>query len=189
MMSMITTRRAAIGAALCALGAIAIAAPSQSQPQHANAAPAGLIAVVTPTEGSSVRGVVRFAETDRGVRVTARIEGLTPNSKHGFHVHEWGDASAADGTSAGGHFNPGGHDHDLPPGAPRHAGDLGNLEADAEGRANYEYMAQNITLLRGADAILGRSVIIHIQEDDGSQPTGNAGARIGIGIIGIAQPE
>ncbi|MFG0284708.1 MAG: superoxide dismutase family protein [Phycisphaerales bacterium JB039] len=188
MKSLITTRRAAIGAALCALGAIAIAA-APSQPERRNRAPAGLIAVVTPTEGSSVRGVVRFAETDGGVRVTARIEGLTPNSKHGFHVHEWGDASAADGTSAGGHFNPGGHDHDLPPGAPRHAGDLGNLEADGEGMADYQYLAENITLLRGANAILGRSVIIHIQEDDGSQPTGNAGARIGIGIIGVAQPE
>lgn len=149
-------------------------------------APEGLIAVVTPTEGNKAKGVVRFVEGDDGVQVSARIEGLKPNSKHGFHVHEFGDASAPDGTSAGDHFNPEGHDHGLPPESQRHAGDFGNIEADSRGVGELELTVENLRLTGGPRAILGRAVIVHAEPDDGGQPTGNAGDRIGIGVIGIA---
>jgi len=152
-------------------------------------APEGLIAVISPTAGNDVKGVVRFIEGDDGVQVSARIEGLKPDSKHGFHVHEFGDASAPDGTSAGDHFNPEGHDHGLPPDSQRHAGDFGNLEADSRGIAELELTVENLRLTGGARAILGRAVIVHAEPDDGGQPTGNAGDRIGIGIIGIASKK
>lgn len=159
----------------------------QDGAQRADIAPSGLIAVVYPTEGNKAKGIVRFEQRGDGVRVTARIEGLKPESRHGFHVHEFGDASAPDGTSAGDHFNPGGHEHGLPPDSGRHAGDFGNLEANGRGVAELDFVAHDLKLTGGAEAILGRAVIVHADPDDGSQPTGNAGARIGIGVIGIAQ--
>jgi len=132
-----------------------------------------VVAVMHPTEGNSARGTVTFTHTDEGVRVVADITGLSPNGKHAIHVHEYGDARALDGTSAGGHYNPQGHRHDLPGNAPRHAGDLGNLTVTLDGDVN---------------PIIGRGVIIHAGADDGGQPTGNAGPRISIGVIGVAQP-
>jgi superoxide dismutase, Cu-Zn family len=184
-----TTRRLALGALACSLvGTLIAAAPRQDGARHMDQiAPSGLIAVVYPTEGNKASGVVRFQQRAEGVRVTARIEGLKPDSEHGFHIHEFGDASAPDGTSAGDHFNPEGHEHGLPPDSHRHAGDFGNLKANAQGVAEFNLTAQGLKLTGGPQAILGRAVIVHADPDDGSQPTGNAGARIGIGIIGIAQ--
>ncbi|MBM3791898.1 MAG: superoxide dismutase family protein, partial [Acidobacteria bacterium] len=87
------------------------------------------ICVLHPTEGSQVHGIVTFTKEGDRVRVVADIEGLTPGD-HGFHIHEYGDCSAADATSAGGHFNPGMHAHGGPADQTRHAGDLGNITAD-----------------------------------------------------------
>lgn len=183
-----TTRRFALGALACSAAALLVAAaPGQHDGARSDMAPNGLIAVVHPTRGNNVTGTVRFEKQKDGVRVTARIEGLEPNSKHGFHVHEFGDASAPDGSSAGGHFNPEGHEHGLPPESQRHAGDFGNLEADGRGVAEFSLTVEHLTLTGGREAILGRAVIVHAEPDDGGQPTGNAGDRIGIGIIGIAQ--
>lgn len=147
------------------------------------------VAVIHPTAGNTCAGVVRFSETPNGVRVQAEISGLTPSSKHGFHIHEWGDATSPDGKSLGGHYNPEGHDHAGPDKPMRHAGDLGNLEADASGNATYDRTIANISVAGLQDPIVGRGVVIHASEDDlTSQPTGAAGARIGVGVIGIAQP-
>lgn len=147
-----------------------------------------LVCVIYPTEGNECRGVVRFTKAPDGVHVVADLKGLSPNSTHGFHIHEFGDATAADGSSAGGHYNPDHHDHALPAESVRHAGDLGNVKADAKGNATVDLVVHNITL-NGQDApIIGRGVIVHAKPDDGGQPTGNAGARIGIGVIGIANP-
>ena len=147
------------------------------------------VCVITPTEGNTAHGVIRFTQTDEGVRVVGDVHGLTPGSKHGFHIHQYGDATASNGTSAGGHYNPDGHDHAGPAADTRHAGDLGNLEADANGHAHYEATLTNITIAGHHNPIVGRGMIVHAGEDDlASQPTGAAGARIGIGVIGIAQP-
>jgi len=147
------------------------------------------VAVVMPTAGNETSGVVRFEQTQRGVRITTNITGLKPNARHGFHIHEFGDATAADGTSAGGHYDPQGHPHALPhTKMPRHAGDLGNLVANGCGKAIYDKTYPDLSIIGAANPVLGRSVIIHADPDDGSQPTGNAGPRIAIGIIGVAQP-
>ena len=145
------------------------------------------VAVLSPTEGNSVKGVVEFTQTDEGVRIIAGISNLTPG-EHGFHIHEWGDLRSTDGTATGGHFNPEGHDHGLPEKSERHAGDLGNLQADAQGNAQYSITVDNISLVGAKNPIVGRSVIIHAKVDDGGQPTGNAGARIAHGVIGVAKP-
>ncbi len=141
------------------------------------------IAVMQPTRGNRVRGIVSFTGVAGGVRIEADITGLTPG-RHGFHVHQWGDVSGPDGRSAGGHFDPHGTGHALPTGEPRHVGDLGNLEADESGAARYERVDSQIAL-RGTNSIVGRGLVIHALADDGGQPTGNAGARVAMGVIGI----
>lgn len=145
------------------------------------------VAVMVPTEGSETHGTVRFEQTDGGVAVTADISGLTPGAQHAIHVHEFGDLTAPDGTSAGGHYNPQGHDHGLPEQEMRHAGDLGNLTADDQGNTHYEITVDNITVAGLNNPVIGRGVIIHAKTDDGGQPVGNAGARISMGVIGVAK--
>jgi superoxide dismutase, Cu-Zn family len=144
------------------------------------------IAVISSTKGNSVRGVVTFEEVEKGVHVVANFTGLTPG-KHGFHIHEFGDMNSEDGSSAGGHFNPMGMSHSMPMSENRHAGDMGNIEADKDGIATLDYI-DLVMKLDGDHSIIGHSVIIHAKEDDlKTQPTGNAGARIGQGVIGIAK--
>ena len=114
------------------------------------------------------------------------ISGLAPGETRGFHVHDVGDCSAPDASSAGGHFNPGGHEHGAMDHPMSHAGDLGNITADASGRAQGLVTdLTKITLQPGAAiGILGRSVIVHAKVDDlTTQPTGNAGARVACGVI------
>jgi Cu-Zn family superoxide dismutase len=145
------------------------------------------IAVLSPTKGSSVAATVTFTKVDGGVKIVADVTGLTPGL-HGFHIHEFGDCSAPDATSAGGHFNPGHMMHGAPDAPVRHAGDFGNLEADASGAAHYERVDTMISL-DGANSIVGHGVIVHAKEDDlKTQPTGNAGARVACGAIGVAKP-
>jgi Cu-Zn family superoxide dismutase len=145
------------------------------------------IAVLSPTKSSSVSGTVTFTKVDGGVKIVADVAGLTPG-QHGFHIHEFGDCSAADATSAGGHFNPHHMQHGGPEATTHHAGDFGNLEADASGKAHYERVDATLSL-DGADSIIGRGVIVHASPDDlKTQPTGNAGARVACGAIGVAKP-
>jgi Cu-Zn family superoxide dismutase len=100
----------------------AATAPAQT-PQPKSPAPLQAIAVLHPTAGNKISGTVTFTEEADGVRVEANITGLTPG-KHGFHVHEFGDCSAADLSSAGGHFNPTKKPHAGPDDAERHVGDM-----------------------------------------------------------------
>lgn len=149
------------------------------------------VAVIRSTEGNDVRGTVRFEQVDGGVRVTAVVHGLTPGSKHGFHVHEFGDATKGDGTSAGSHYDPAGTEHHADPGegGHHHAGDMGNLEADEQGVARFEKTFEFMSVAGSQAPVLGRAVIIHAKPDQFDQPTGSAGDRIGIGVIGVANPE
>ena len=144
------------------------------------------ICVMTPTEGYEVKGLITFTQTDDGILIEADIEGLSEGN-HGFHIHEWGDISKSDGTSAGGHFNPDNSEHAGPGDAIRHAGDLGNITADENAKAHYRQIDSLISFT-GKNNIIGRSVIIHVGEDDlVSQPTGDAGGRVAQGVIGVAQ--
>lgn len=145
------------------------------------------IAVLHPSSGSQVTGTVTFTIRDDGVQVVADVTGLAPG-KHGFHVHEFGDCSAVDASSAGSHFNPTHKAHGGPEMKERHIGDLGNLEADASGKAHLELKDKTMKL-SGPNSILGYAVILHEKEDDlKSQPVGNAGGRVACGVIGVAKP-
>lgn len=141
------------------------------------------VAVVSPIGDSGVSGTVKFEKTDAGVSVTAVFSGLEEGN-HGFHIHQYGDCTASDGTSAGGHFNPGDNEHSSPEATNRHMGDMGNIKANSNGEASLYYVDKAITM----DQIIGRGIIVHAGEDDlTSQPSGAAGARIACGVIGIAE--
>jgi len=156
-----------------------LAAGCASVPPAAPSAEARL----QPTQGHTARGVVSFAQKGDEVVVTALFSGLTPGD-HGFHIHEKGDCSAPDATSAGGHFNPGDDKHGNPHKGEHHAGDLPMLKADANGNASLTTTVSGITLGKGEANILGRAVIVHAAPDDfKTQPTGNSGARVACGII------
>lgn len=147
------------------------------------------VAVVTPTKGNKVKGMVMFTQMGNKVKVSGHFSGLTPNQKHGFHVHEYGYCGSDDGLCTGGHFDPKGTKHHALPGSTEahHAGDMGNIQADGEGNAKYEAEFTTMTLTGNA-GIIGRGIVVHAKPDDGGQPTGNAGDRIGVGTIGYGMP-
>lgn len=147
------------------------------------------VAVLIATEESGASGVVYFTQKGESVEITGQVRGLTPG-KHGFHVHEFGDITdIKTGESAGGHFNPTGSPHGRPDAEERHVGDLGNIEADDSGTAKIS-MKDTLIKLNGPHSILGRSVVVHAKADEFTQPSGDAGDRVAVGIIGVAQtPE
>jgi Cu-Zn family superoxide dismutase len=149
-----------------------------------------LVAVLSPTEGNQTAGVVTFKSAGKGkVEVKATLTGLPPNSKHAIHIHQYGDLTSKDGKSAGDHYNPLGHKHALPDEKVRHAGDFGNLESDASGNATMQLVVDNISLAGRLSPIIGRGLVVHAKPDDGSQPSGNAGDRIAVGVIGVRNPK
>jgi superoxide dismutase, Cu-Zn family len=141
-------------------------------------------ATLEPKSGSQVTGTVTFTKVGDEVQVVADIQNLTPG-KHGFHIHEKGDCSAADAASAGAHFNPTMKHHGGPTSLDRHAGDLGNIEADASGKAHLDWKGK--LSLTGKDSIISKSVVVHEKEDDlKTDPSGNSGARVACGTINAA---
>src|SRR5215471_2833570 len=157
---------------------------AQAQTEEKPSAPLKAIAVLHPTGANKVSGTVTFTEVADGVQVHADITGLTPGN-HGFHVHEFGDCSAADGSSAGAHFNPTSKPHAGPDDPERHVGDMGNVEADSSGKATLEYVDHQISLTNDQQSAIGRSVVVHAKADDlKSQPAGDSGARVACGVIG-----
>ena len=141
-----------------------------------------------------VEGTIRFKQEkeDGPTVVTGEVTGLK-EGKHGFHIHEFGDYSNGC-VSAGSHFNPSGKDHGGPGDDNRHAGDLGNIVAGADGKAPINIKDSQIPL-SGPNSIIGRSVVVHEDEDDlgqgghpDSKTTGHAGGRLACGVVGYAQP-
>ena len=168
---------------------VAIATVPGQTPEPKSPAPLKAMAMLHPTADNKVSGTVTFTEEADGVRIQADITGLTPG-KHGFHVHEFGDCSAPDLTSAGGHFNPTTKPHAGPDAPERHVGDMGNIEADASGAAKLDYVDHEISLTNDQRSVIGRSVVVHAKADDfKSQPAGDSGARIACGVIGIAKNQ
>ncbi|OFV98034.1 MAG: hypothetical protein A3F68_04385 [Acidobacteria bacterium RIFCSPLOWO2_12_FULL_54_10] len=134
------------------------------------------------TQGNNVTGTVKFTEDMGAVHVEYHVTGLAAG-KHGFHIHETGDCSAPDGASAGGHFNPDGKAHGAPDAAEHHVGDLGNIEAGADGMAMGDIHSSSLAF-EGPNSFVGKAVIVHGGEDDvTTQPTGNAGPRLACGVI------
>ena len=153
-----------------------------SPPQNVNA-----VAVIQPGNGYNARGNVLFEQAGAEVIIKVNISGLNSNSYHGFHIHEFGDIRSQDGKSAGGHYNPDGFPHALPPEKKRHAGSFGNLISDSNGNVDTTFTDDTFSISDQFNPVLGRSVVVHAKKDDGGQPTGNAGARIGFGVIGISK--
>lgn len=147
-------------------------------------APKTAVAKLAPASKSKVTGTITFKETGDGVEVTANIENLTPGD-HAWHVHEKGDCSAPDATSAGGHFNPDNHKHGAPDAAEHHAGDFGNLTAGKDGKATATITMKGVTLDPAAPmSLINKGFIVHEKKDDfKTQPTGNAGGRVACGVI------
>jgi Cu-Zn family superoxide dismutase len=142
------------------------------------------VANLESKSGSRVTGTVTFTKMGNELQVVADIQNLAPG-KHGFHIHEKGDCSAPDAMSAGAHFNPMHQHHDGPTGTERHAGDFGNIEADASGKGHLEWKGK--LDLSGPNSIIGKSVIVHEKEDDlKTDPAGNSGARFACGVINAA---
>ncbi len=170
-------------------GAMASPDARQSGPmaQAVEAAPMAM-ATIRPakkaTKDENVTGTIAFHRAGAQVRVVADLAGFKPNSIHGIHFHESGDLSAPDLSSAGGHFNPTNMPHAGPDDAKHHAGDLGNITADGQGKVHKEWMLSGITLGSGKTDVIGKSVIIHSGADDlKSQPSGDSGGRIAGGVI------
>jgi Cu-Zn family superoxide dismutase len=164
---------------------------TQAMAQHdaakGKAAPIGkAVALLLHTKGSNVEGRVTFTPTSGTMHVHAEISGLTPGD-HGFHIHEFGVWSE-DGMASGGHFNPTMQKHagiDTPK---RHIGDLGNITANANGNATLDLDDQSLEF-HGPTSIIGRGLVVHEKADDlKTQPTGNAGGRLAVGVIGVAKP-
>lgn len=152
------------------------AANVQSGPSHAQA-------VLKSAKGHKVTGTVHFTQNDHMMKIETAVNGIKPGP-HGFHIHEVGDCSKADFTSAGGHFNPDKTPHGSTAGEHRHAGDMGNLVADNKGKAHTSMEIHGMTMKDGPNSIIGKAVIIHADPDDlKSQPVGNAGGRIACGVI------
>lgn len=142
-------------------------------------------ATLRPASGSQVQGQLTFTQVGANrVRVTGEVTGHQSGLK-GFHIHEKGDCSAPDATSAGGHFNPNKTKHGVSP-AVGHAGDMGNLAFADSGRAKIDTTFEGLSVSRDApNGIVGRAVIVHMQADDlKTDPTGNAGGRAACGVIG-----
>jgi superoxide dismutase, Cu-Zn family len=171
---------------LAAVGVALIAGVGPAGASKENGADKG-IAVLHPTQGNSVQGTVTFSPGDEGMMIRVDLSGLTPGGTHGFHIHEYGDCSAPDATSAGGHYDPTDMPHGGPQDEERHVGDLGNLTADQSGRVNEE-LVDPVISLDGPYSIIGRSVLVHAGEDDfTTQPDGDAGERLACGVVGIAK--
>ena len=140
-------------------------------------------ATLKPTAGNGTFGTVTFTQRGDRVLVAAQVSNLTPGP-HGFHIHEKGDCSSADGMSAGGHFNPTSKPHGDPRGGDHHVGDMPMIVADGTGNAILSTELTGMTIGGGPNDIVGRAVIVHKDPDDfKTQPTGNSGARVACGVI------
>ncbi|MEP6634388.1 MAG: superoxide dismutase family protein [Luteimonas sp.] len=186
-------RYAALTAAILVLGACS----STPSTRNKSASP-GVKAVSTAqratihlaaASGSLVSGTLTAVPMGDGVHLTGQLGGLGANTTHAIHIHERGDCSAADASSAGGHFNPANSPHGRVGQGAHHGGDMDNIVANADGVANVDAHASGVTLGGGAaNDVAGKAVVVHAAPDDySSQPAGNAGARVACGVITVTQ--
>lgn len=155
---------------------LAAAAPARAQSAQA---------VLADKTGKTV-GEAQLDQTPHGVVIHLDATGLPPGT-HAFHVHAVGKCEPPDFSSAGGHFNPAGHQHGVQNPAGMHAGDLPNLEVPADGKLRVDVFAPALSLSGGHGNLFdadGSALVIHEKADDyKSDPAGNAGARIACGVV------
>ncbi len=174
-MSVSAVRAAVVATAMLGVGACA----TSGNPNRSH-----ITVSLEARSGSAVGGQVRIARNGAKIHLRARVTGLEPGSEHGFHIHDQGDCSAPDASSAGGHFNPGGSAHGRFGDAVHHGGDLPSLRADASGVARVNADLSKLEWA-GANGLKGRAIIVHGKPDDfTTQPSGNAGPRVACAVIG-----
>ncbi|MBL8954535.1 MAG: superoxide dismutase family protein, partial [Myxococcaceae bacterium] len=167
-----------VGVAVLVVSACTTMDERRAEPQPL----ADAIAKLGPTSGSTAKGTVEFMTSGTEVQLKLEIAGISPG-RHGVHLHEKGDCSSPDGESAGGHWDPMGHQHgqlDVPP---AHYGDIGNIEVGGDGRGTLVFATSYWSVGTGRNNdILGKAVVVHDSVDDfTSQPAGNSGKRIACG--------
>lgn len=141
-------------------------------------------AILAPTTGSKVTGRVNFTQTASHVVVSGEVRGLKPNGEHGFHVHERGDCSSGDASSAGGHFNPTTQPHGRQGAGPHHTGDMPPIKANAAGVAIFRFEVRTIRIGSEITNVLGRGLVIHRDPDNfRTQPSGGSGPPVACGVI------
>ena len=168
------------------LAALAAAChPAARGPEGLPLPPPAATATLMDSTGARV-GVATFSVVDSGIRLGVSVSGLTPG-QHGIHIHEQGACTAPDFASAGGHLNPAGREHGLENPAGPHAGDLPNLDVEADGSADTIF-AVAPDLLTGGEGPLfhagGTAVVVHAERDDQhTDPSGGSGARVACGVV------
>lgn len=163
---------------------LAAAEPAESVAGARTASASTATAELKAASDSEAGGTLAFAQDDGYLRITGEINGLSPGL-HGLHVHEIGDCSAPDASSAGNHYAPRSSQHGAPTQTDElhHAGDLGNIVAGADGRATVDAIDDGLTL-SGPETIVGRAIVVHADPDDlVSQPAGNSGDRVACGVV------
>ncbi len=136
---------------------------------------------INSKSGTDTQGTANFTQKGKMVEMDLNVYKLTPGI-HAMHIHEKGDCSAADGSSAGGHWNPSKNDHGKWGSEHFHMGDIGNLDANKDGTARLVFKTDKwcIGCTDESKNIIGKTIIIHAGKDDFmTQPTGNAGGRVG----------
>ena len=155
----------------------AAAAPAAAGPQ--------VTAMIESRSGSTVTGTATFTQAGGAVHIVVDVNNA-PEGVHAVHLHEKGDCSAPDATSAGGHFNPTHMAHGAPEAAQHHAGDFGNMTVGADGHGHLELDSTMLTVAPGEMSVVGHAIVVHGKADDmTTQPTGNAGGRIGCGVVAL----
>ena len=175
--------------ALALLVAGCASAPRAPAPPPAQSTAQAAAVNLASASGSLISGKATLQPMGDGVHLRGTVGGFAPHSQHGIHVHEKGDCSAADASSAGAHFNPAASAHGRAGHGVHHAGDMDNLVADGDGVAQINLHLHGVTLGGGAaNDIAGRALVVHAAPDDyASQPAGNAGARVACGVITITR--
>lgn len=150
--------------------------------------PIRAIAIIGPASDSIVTGTATFTQNGDQITLTIDIQNATPGI-HAVHIHENGDCSSPDGKSAGGHWNPTGVAHGKWGVGEFHLGDLGNITVGEDGTGSIKLTTDLWEIGTGSDIdVVGKGIIVHAGADDfTSQPSGNAGARVGCGVIVLAE--
>ena len=156
--------------------------------QSTSRQPTGAVVVF---DTNKIKGVVEFEQKSENVHVKVDIKGLKKNHNHGFHIHEHGDLREGS-KSCCAHYNPLKMQHGGLEDIESHSGDLGNIHGNNQGECKISFKTSKFTVKE----IIGRSLIIHADEDDlglggmeDSKTTGHSGERIACAIIGICKEE